>query len=47
MHLPSDPTLEEFTEVVSAPDDEIDLARAALVFAKTQYPDVEIEALLD
>lgn len=47
MNLPPDPTLEEFTEVVSAPDDEIDLARAALVFAKTQYPDVEIEPLLE
>jgi regulator of sirC expression with transglutaminase-like and TPR domain len=39
--------LDEFRSAVSGPDDEIDLARAALVVARIQYPDLEIEPFLD
>ena len=44
------PSLLLFTHLVSSPDEEIDLAEAALVFAESEYPDLELGyymALLD
>ncbi len=42
-----DQTLLEFRAAVSGPDEEIDLARATLVIAKVDSPDLEIEPILD
>lgn len=42
-----DPTLDEFREAVSGPDEEIDLARVGLVVARIRYPDLDIEPILD
>lgn len=47
MNEAADPALEEFSEAVSGLDEEIDLARAGLVVARLQYPDLEIEPILD
>ena len=39
--------LEEFMATISVPDDEIDLARAALLIDKIEYPELEIEPVLE
>jgi regulator of sirC expression with transglutaminase-like and TPR domain len=36
-------TWEEFVRLVESPDNEIDLARAALLIAATEYPELDIE----
>lgn len=41
-----DRALREFRDATSGPDEEIDLARAALVLAKLEYPDLQIEPYL-
>lgn len=45
VHL--DPSLDEFRAAVSGPDEEIDLARASLVIAKVEYPDLDPEPILE
>ena len=45
--MDADPSLREFAREVSRPDADIDLARAALAIAKSEYPDLDIEAQLD
>lgn len=42
-----DGALYEFEQSISGMDDEIDLARAALLIAKIEYADLEVEAILD
>src|SRR5262249_36835810 len=44
--MDADPSLAEFRREVSKPDPDIDLARAALVLARSEYPDLEVEAYL-
>jgi regulator of sirC expression with transglutaminase-like and TPR domain len=41
-----DPSLQEFIREVSRPDAEIDLGRTALIVAKDEYPDVDIDRYL-
>jgi regulator of sirC expression with transglutaminase-like and TPR domain len=41
-----DPSLEEFAREVSRPDADIDLARAAFVIARSEYPALDVEAYL-
>src|SRR5919106_4130834 len=36
----------EFIRIAASPDDEIDLARAALLIAATEYPELDIERQL-
>ena len=43
----ADPSLREFAREVSRPDADIDLGRAALAIAKSEYPDLDIDAQLD
>lgn len=38
----ADPSLSEFADEVSRPDGEINLARAALVIARSEYPDLDV-----
>ncbi len=45
--MDSDPSLSEFALQVCGPDRGIDLARAALVLAKSEYPDLDVEAYLE
>lgn len=47
MSLTPDPILDEFREVISGPDEDIDLARAGLVIAKAEYPNLNIENVLE
>jgi regulator of sirC expression with transglutaminase-like and TPR domain len=47
MNDAADQTLEAFRAAISGPDEEIDLARAALVVARIHYPDLDIEPFLD
>jgi regulator of sirC expression with transglutaminase-like and TPR domain len=42
----ADPSLQEFAREVSRPDADIDLARAALVIARSEYPALDIDAYL-
>lgn len=42
-----DPHLREFEEAVSGEDEDIDLARAALVASRIEHPDLELEPILD
>ena len=42
-----DPAAREFAAAVSRPDGQIDLARAALIIAKSEYPALDVEAYLD
>lgn len=42
-----DPSLSEFRKLVSGPDEEIDLARAALEVARMEYPDLDPEPILE
>lgn len=42
-----DPLLAEFTTQVARPDRDIDLARAALVLAKNEYPELDVGAYLE
>jgi len=44
--VPHDPTLYEFRQAVVGPDAEIDLARAALLIARTEYPELNVERYL-
>ncbi len=44
--MDSDPSLRELAREASAPDADIDLARAALVIARSEYPDLDIDAYL-
>ncbi len=44
--MDTDPSLREFAREVSRPDPGIDLARAALVLARSEYPDLDIGAYL-
>ena len=37
---------ESFSRAVQCPDDEIDLGRAALAIAHSEYPDLKIESYL-
>jgi len=46
-HLAPDPSLEDFRAAVSLTDEEIDLARAALLVACVEYPELAIETYLD
>ena len=41
-----DPSLQEFAREVSRPDADIDLARAALVIARSEYPALDVDAYL-
>jgi regulator of sirC expression with transglutaminase-like and TPR domain len=43
---PRDASLDEFRQVVLGPDAEIDLARAALLIARAEYPDLDIGGCL-
>jgi regulator of sirC expression with transglutaminase-like and TPR domain len=43
----TDLSLQEFAREVSRPDADIDLGRAALAIAKSEYPDLDIEAQVD
>lgn len=47
MNEAADPALDEFTEVMSGPDEDIDLARAALVVARLHYPHLELDPILE
>ena len=40
--MDGDPSLREFEQEVSRPDADIDIARAALVLARTAYPDLDV-----
>ncbi len=42
-----DPALDAFVSAVSVPDEEIDLARAALVIAQAEQPDLDVEGYLE
>ena len=42
-----DPAAREFAAAVSRPDGQIELARAALIIAKSEYPTLDVEANLD
>jgi regulator of sirC expression with transglutaminase-like and TPR domain len=42
-----DPSLEEFIAAVSTDDEEIDLARAALLVARVEYPELPVEPILE
>lgn len=42
-----DPSLLDFSELVSRPDGRIDLARAALAIARWEYPELDAEAYLE
>ena len=42
-----DPAAREFAAAVSRSDGQIDLARAALIIAKSEYPTLDVEANLD
>ena len=44
--MDSDPSLEAFRHEVSRPDPDIDLARAALAIARSEYPDLDPGAYL-
>jgi regulator of sirC expression with transglutaminase-like and TPR domain len=44
--MDADPSLSEFSREVSKPDPDIDLARAALVLARGEYADLDVEAYL-
>jgi regulator of sirC expression with transglutaminase-like and TPR domain len=44
--MDSDPSLGEFAWEVSRPDADIDLARAALVIARSEYPALDVDAYL-
>lgn len=46
MPPPPDPSFEEFGQALLGPDAEIDLARAGLLIAKTEYPDLNVERYL-
>jgi regulator of sirC expression with transglutaminase-like and TPR domain len=41
-----DPSLREFASEVSRPDGDVDLARAALVIARSEYPTLDVDAYL-
>jgi regulator of sirC expression with transglutaminase-like and TPR domain len=43
----ADPPLREFAELTGAPDDRIDLARAALAIARWEYPALEVDAYVE
>ena len=43
----ADPPLREFAELTERPDGRIDLARAALVIARWEYPALDVEAYLE
>jgi len=45
--LPPDSTLDEFREAISGCDDDVDLARAALLIAKLDYPDLDLTSVLE
>lgn len=47
MNSESSEALEEFEDAIAGDDDDIDLARAALVLARGEYPDLEIVPYLD
>ena len=42
----SDPSLDEFASEVSRPDADIDLARAALAIARSEYPQLDVDRYL-
>ncbi|HXJ77856.1 MAG TPA: tetratricopeptide repeat protein [Candidatus Methylomirabilis sp.] len=44
--MDSDPSLHEFASEVSRPDADIDLARAALAIARSEYPDLDVDRYL-
>lgn len=44
--MDSDPSLREFVSEVSRPEADIDLARAALVIARIEYPALDVDAYL-
>jgi regulator of sirC expression with transglutaminase-like and TPR domain len=44
--MDADPSLRELAREVSRPDREIDLARAALIIASSEYPDLDIDRYL-
>jgi regulator of sirC expression with transglutaminase-like and TPR domain len=44
--MASDPSLPEFADEISPPDPDIDLARAALVLARIEHPDLDIDEYL-
>jgi regulator of sirC expression with transglutaminase-like and TPR domain len=43
----ADPPLREFAELTGAPNDRIDLARAALAIARWEYPALEVDAYVE
>jgi len=45
--MDADPALAEFRREVSKPDPDIDLARAALILGRSEYPDLDVEAYVD
>jgi len=45
--MDADPAAREFAAAVSRPDGQIELARAALLIAKSEYPPLDAEANLD
>ncbi|HYB41034.1 MAG TPA: tetratricopeptide repeat protein [Candidatus Methylomirabilis sp.] len=44
--MSADPTLREFAREVSRPDPDIALARSALVIARIEYPDLDVDAYM-
>ena len=42
-----DPAAREFAAAVSRPDGQIDLTRAALIIAKSEYSTLDVQAYLD
>jgi regulator of sirC expression with transglutaminase-like and TPR domain len=42
--MDGDPSLHEFAREVSRPDPDIDLGRAALIIARSEYPDLDVGA---
>jgi regulator of sirC expression with transglutaminase-like and TPR domain len=44
--MDGDPSLQEFAREVSRPDADIDLARAALIIARSEYPGLDVETYL-
>lgn len=43
----ADPPLREFAELTGRPDSRVDLARAALVIARWEYPGLDVDAYLE
>jgi len=44
--MDGDPSLQEFAREVSRPDADMDLARAALIIARSEYPGLDVETYL-